>query len=187
MQCFKYIVNDPPRPLNEEDIWFQIGHVYEQQKDVCRSLLKMDFLTNYFHSLNPLNQLIAESWRGIQSMPKSFNSSAGCITNRAIAMQARIKLLNTLSSRSAQVSLYHTNIFDLQQLSVYQTTKMPRVGTSSGGAIWHSKSSPKPTKPTSRQCIVTAVIPHFGAPLGCSTTKLTSIVMLSTLILVQSD
>jgi general transcriptional corepressor CYC8 len=34
LQCFKYIVNDPPRPLNEEDIWFQIGHVYEQQKDV---------------------------------------------------------------------------------------------------------------------------------------------------------
>jgi tetratricopeptide (TPR) repeat protein len=33
-QCFKYIVNNPPRPLNEEDIWFQIGHVYEQQKDV---------------------------------------------------------------------------------------------------------------------------------------------------------
>lgn len=33
-QCFKYIVSDPPRPLNEEDIWFQIGHVHEQQKDV---------------------------------------------------------------------------------------------------------------------------------------------------------
>lgn len=33
-QCFKYIVNDPPRPLTEEDIWFQVGHVHEQQKDV---------------------------------------------------------------------------------------------------------------------------------------------------------
>ena len=33
-QCFKYIVQDPPRPLTEEDIWFQIGHVHEQQKDV---------------------------------------------------------------------------------------------------------------------------------------------------------
>jgi hypothetical protein len=27
-------VTDPPRPLTEEDIWFQIGHVHEQQKDV---------------------------------------------------------------------------------------------------------------------------------------------------------
>lgn len=34
LQCFKYIVTDPPRPLTEEDIWFQIGHVHEQQKDV---------------------------------------------------------------------------------------------------------------------------------------------------------
>ncbi len=33
-QCFKYIVSSPPPPLTEEDIWFQIGHVYEQQKDV---------------------------------------------------------------------------------------------------------------------------------------------------------
>lgn len=32
-QCFKYIVNSPPPPLTEEDIWFQIGHVHEQQKD----------------------------------------------------------------------------------------------------------------------------------------------------------
>lgn len=36
MQCFRYIVADPPRPLSEEDIWFQIGHVHEQQKDVSR-------------------------------------------------------------------------------------------------------------------------------------------------------
>jgi len=33
-QCFKYIVQSPPPPLTEEDIWFQIGHVHEQQKDV---------------------------------------------------------------------------------------------------------------------------------------------------------
>src|SRR5438309_2039949 len=33
LQCFKYIVHSPPAPLKEEDIWFQIGHVYEQQKD----------------------------------------------------------------------------------------------------------------------------------------------------------
>lgn len=36
-QCFKYIVQNPPRPLTEEDIWFQIGHVHEQQKDVSLS------------------------------------------------------------------------------------------------------------------------------------------------------
>ena len=34
LECFKYIVSSPPHPLTEEDIWFQIGHVHEQQKDV---------------------------------------------------------------------------------------------------------------------------------------------------------
>ena len=34
LECFKYIVSNPPRPLTEEDIWFQIGHVHEQEKDV---------------------------------------------------------------------------------------------------------------------------------------------------------
>lgn len=33
-KCFRYIVTVPPTPLTEEDIWFQIGHVHEQQKDV---------------------------------------------------------------------------------------------------------------------------------------------------------
>jgi general transcriptional corepressor CYC8 len=36
VQCFRYIVSFPPTPLTEEDIWFQIGHVHEQQKDVRR-------------------------------------------------------------------------------------------------------------------------------------------------------
>ncbi|KAJ1340278.1 hypothetical protein BSLG_005104 [Batrachochytrium salamandrivorans] len=31
--CFKYILKYPPSPLTEIDIWFQIGHLYEQQKD----------------------------------------------------------------------------------------------------------------------------------------------------------
>ena len=32
-QCFQYILANPPRPLTEIDIWFQIGHVYEQQQE----------------------------------------------------------------------------------------------------------------------------------------------------------
>lgn len=38
LECFKYIVSSPPRPLTEEDIWFQIGHVHEQQKDVSAAI-----------------------------------------------------------------------------------------------------------------------------------------------------
>ncbi|KAL7746778.1 glucose repression mediator protein [Sorochytrium milnesiophthora] len=33
LQCFRYIMQNPPKPLNELDIYFQIGHCYEQMKD----------------------------------------------------------------------------------------------------------------------------------------------------------
>lgn len=31
LECFRYILDNPPKPLTGIDIWFQIGHVYEQQ------------------------------------------------------------------------------------------------------------------------------------------------------------
>lgn len=34
LTCFDRILRNPPSPLAHADIWFQIGHVYEQQKDV---------------------------------------------------------------------------------------------------------------------------------------------------------
>ncbi|KAG5654344.1 hypothetical protein H0H81_004298 [Sphagnurus paluster] len=33
LACFDRILRSPPSPLAHADIWFQIGHVYEQQKD----------------------------------------------------------------------------------------------------------------------------------------------------------
>jgi general transcriptional corepressor CYC8 len=34
LDCFDRILRNPPSPLAHADIWFQIGHVFEQQKDV---------------------------------------------------------------------------------------------------------------------------------------------------------
>ncbi len=34
LDCFDRILRNPPNPLAHADIWFQIGHVYEQQHDV---------------------------------------------------------------------------------------------------------------------------------------------------------
>lgn len=44
LSCFDRILRNPPSPLAHADIWFQIGHVYEQQNDVnifplCLNLL----------------------------------------------------------------------------------------------------------------------------------------------------
>lgn len=58
-QCFKYIVTNPPRPLTEEDIWFQIGHVYEQQKEVRFRLMVFYYYANVSRSLMLQRPLIA--------------------------------------------------------------------------------------------------------------------------------
>ncbi|GMF05846.1 unnamed protein product [Ambrosiozyma monospora] len=33
LECFKYILNMPPAPLTQTDVWFQIGSVLEQNRD----------------------------------------------------------------------------------------------------------------------------------------------------------
>lgn len=42
-QCFRYILNNPPRPLTSWDIWFQLGHVHEQDRDVNTTLAEIHF------------------------------------------------------------------------------------------------------------------------------------------------
>ncbi|KAH8109038.1 hypothetical protein DFH11DRAFT_1731451 [Phellopilus nigrolimitatus] len=37
LECFDCILRNPPSPLAHADIWFQVGHVYEQQKDPARA------------------------------------------------------------------------------------------------------------------------------------------------------
>lgn len=37
LECFDHILRNPPNPLAHADIWFQIGHVFEQQRDVSIS------------------------------------------------------------------------------------------------------------------------------------------------------
>ena len=42
LRCFDRILRNPPEaPLANADIWFQIGHVYEQQGDVRVSFIKV--------------------------------------------------------------------------------------------------------------------------------------------------
>jgi hypothetical protein len=107
MQCFKYIVHDPPRPLTEEDIWFQIGHVYEQQKDVSEIQLillirERDGLQALYSTILPRLPIVV-SLSVIQTMPKFSSSSDGCIISRAIASRVKNVLLSIWRSLLDQV------------------------------------------------------------------------------------
>lgn len=53
LSCFEKILQSPPNPLAHADIWFQIGHVHEQQNDVR---LLVILVQSHF---NPFLQLVS--------------------------------------------------------------------------------------------------------------------------------
>ena len=59
-QCFKYILQKPPRPLTQGDIWFQIGHVYELQKDVLDFVF---FIFSYIYLVHKCKRCIWTSFK----------------------------------------------------------------------------------------------------------------------------
>ena len=63
LACFDRILRSPPSPLAHADIWFQIGHVYEQQKDVSIPLAFscLCFVLNITHSTFELKMHISIS------------------------------------------------------------------------------------------------------------------------------
>src|ERR1700733_8657162 len=101
LQCFRYIVSFPPTPLTEEDIWFQIGHVHEQQKDVSTSIGAKTMILIYCSMTMP-NLHIDVYLIVIQTMPKFFNNLAGFIINKATASAVKSMQLNTWKNLSAQ-------------------------------------------------------------------------------------
>ena len=46
LECFDHILRNPPSPLAHADIWFQIGHVFEQQKNVRTPLTVSPFVSD---------------------------------------------------------------------------------------------------------------------------------------------
>lgn len=102
-QCFRYIVTVPPTPLTEEDIWFQIGHVHEQQKDVCFLPRIPENHADLIYSMTMPRMLIDVCLTVIQTMQRSFNNWVGYTINKAIVSAARSKRSSIWRNRSAQV------------------------------------------------------------------------------------
>lgn len=107
LECFKYIVNSPPPPLTEEDIWFQIGHVHEQQKDVSFTRIYIVLLnyTDFLRSTIVLRLHMVVCLIVIQTMPRCCNNLAGSTTSKAVASRARSELLNIWKNPSQLVSI----------------------------------------------------------------------------------
>lgn len=156
-QCFKYIVNDPPRPLSEEDIWFQIGHVHEQQKDYdAAKSAYMRVLDRDPAHAKVLQQL---GWLHHQQST-SFSSQE----------QAIEYLEKSVNSGKPVVVQCH----DSHPSNIAQTRPTHKAGTFSVAVTCHNRSTPRPMKPISKQSIVTVEIRRSGAQSECCTTRSTN-------------
>ena len=92
LQCFDRILRNPPSPLAHADIWFQIGHVYEQQKDV--SVIVADvivtLLTKGFDSMFAPKMLTNALSLTIPVTQRCFNNWVGSITKTVPPSRIRI-------------------------------------------------------------------------------------------------
>lgn len=96
LACFDRILRNPPSPLAHADIWFQIGHVYEQQKDVSLFCAEMALsLTYVHHSTYKPRMRMNESWPITLFMQRFFNSLVGSITKMVLASRTRSLRFNT--------------------------------------------------------------------------------------------
>ena len=92
LQCFKYILQDPPRPLTSWDIWFQLGHVYEQDRDVSFSDSERDPMLMY-STRTPETRTTESSLINLTTQRFS-NNLVGCTTNLVLRSWTRTKLFH---------------------------------------------------------------------------------------------
>ena len=99
-----------PSPLPHADIWFQIGHIFEQQKNVsCFPFFLLTFPL-YFVSTAVQETLMNALLKQIHNIPKSFNNSVGYTIKTDPPSRTMISLFNILTSPSKLVSLLHRRI-----------------------------------------------------------------------------
>lgn len=101
MTCFDRILRNPPSPLAHADIWFQIGHVFEQQKDVSLIyiyiLLPWVTITNQHLRAKDAYERVVEANPGhakvLQQLGWLYHQDGSSFQNQDLAIQYLTKSL----------------------------------------------------------------------------------------------
>jgi tetratricopeptide (TPR) repeat protein len=99
LTCFDRILRNPPSPLAYADIWFQIGHVYEQQKDAspsCPLPIRCGDIHHIYFSMSMRKTHMNVSLPTTLVMPRCFNKVGSIIRTAPLS---RIKNLPSNISR----------------------------------------------------------------------------------------
>ncbi|GAA5918059.1 hypothetical protein JCM8208_006110, partial [Rhodotorula glutinis] len=129
--CFRYILNNPPRPLTEIDIWFQIGHVYEQQKDFIAAKESYERVLQE----NPAHAKVLQQLGGL------YHRSRAPFYNPEVSVQILTKSLESdpndpfswyLLGRAYMTTSNFGKAYEAYQQAVYRDGKNPAFWCSIG-------------------------------------------------------
>lgn len=131
LECFRYILNNPPRPLTEVDIWFQIGHVYEQQKEfgLAKEAYERVLAENPAHAkvLQQLGWLYHQSNAGFENQEKSIQFLTKSLESDANDSQSWYLL-----GRAYMAGRNFNKAYEAYQQAVYRDGKNPTFWCSIG-------------------------------------------------------
>ncbi|KAG1182633.1 hypothetical protein G6F36_009049 [Rhizopus arrhizus] len=131
LQCFRYILHNPPRPLTESDIWFQTGHVYEQQKE-------------YEHAKEAYERVLAENpdhAKVLQQLGWLYHQQNTSFCNQTLAIQFLTRSLKSdsndaqswyLLGRCYMAEQNYNKAYEAYQQAVYRDARNPTFWCSIG-------------------------------------------------------
>lgn len=162
-QCFQFIRTSPPAPLSEADVWFQIGHVHEQQKDLtlAKEAYESVIAQNPTHS----KALLQLGW--LLSQPSPFHDQNAALKYLTRSLECG-NVTHNQPPEERETTISNTLFFCTRQIK-----KTHRRGTFWGGSTCSSKSTTRPTSTTSRPCTATAATQTTGAQSACCISKST--------------
>lgn len=124
-------MNNPPRPLTEVDIWFQIGHVYEQQKEfgLAKEAYERVLAENPSHAkvLQQLGWLYHQSNAGFENQEKAIQFLTKSLESDANDSQSWYLL-----GRAYMAGRNFNKAYEAYQQAVYRDGKNPTFWCSIG-------------------------------------------------------
>ncbi|KAF5392441.1 hypothetical protein D9757_002108 [Collybiopsis confluens] len=131
LTCFDRILRNPPSPLAHADIWFQIGHVYEQQKDHVRAKDAYERVV----ADNPVHAKV------LQQLGWLYHQDGSSFQNQELAIQYLTKSLEADSSdaqswyllgRAYMAGQKYNKAYEAYQQAVYRDGRNPTFWCSIG-------------------------------------------------------
>ena len=117
LTCFDRILRNPPSPLAHADIWFQIGHVFEQQKDVSgiyfyfAPYIYITFANQHLRAKDAYERVVEANpghAKVLQQLGWLYHQDGSSFQNQDLAIQYLTKSLEAGTSLIAYLSSFHS-------------------------------------------------------------------------------